>query len=275
MKRHSYFSWSPKCIFVIIPLWKDLKRYLQSCMAFVFYFCFWLQKNQCYSEHSGTVWKIEIQGDEKLLPSAGFYLTSINLLYFNLCQFFTPTRTGVFHKSLSQRQSFLNILADFNSAVLWMVTISALIFSSSDLFSRFLSIVPRALNTFGTTVTIIFYSFSSLARLGYSPFFCFLLFSLCGRWTPLDCKFFSCQLILCLVLHRGFVAPFSSQSPRDFFCVSFSRIDSSLCKYRLSAWADFNLLLNFWSSRTYSYISAEVWMVSTLLYQPRLNWTRK
>ena len=64
------------------------------------------------------------------------------------------------------------ILADFNRAVVWIVSILPLISNSLWLFSRPFGTVPRAPITIGTTFTHMFHSFfSSLARSKYLSFF--------------------------------------------------------------------------------------------------------
>ena len=60
--------------------------------------------------------------------------------------------------------SFLSILADLCRAVVWMVLILPLIYSTLSLFSRILGIVPKAPTMTGITVTFMFPNFfSSLA----------------------------------------------------------------------------------------------------------------
>ena len=80
----------------------------------------------------------------------------------------------VFHWSLSDSKSpqvsrtFLGILADCSSAVVWMVSILPLISRSSSLFSKFIGTVPCAPTAIGITFTLIFHSFfNSLARFRY------------------------------------------------------------------------------------------------------------
>ena len=71
----------------------------------------------------------------------------------------------VFYWSLRKSKSpqvfrnLLSILTDLNNAVVWMVSTCPLISKYSNLFAKFLGIVPSALITIGITVTFIFHSF--------------------------------------------------------------------------------------------------------------------
>ena len=99
-----------------------------------------------------------------LLLAAGFLL---------LCSLFASFLLPVLSDSKFPQVSRtpLSILSDFNSAVVWTVSILSLIYSPnlfSNLFSRALEIVPSALTTIGITVTFIFCSFfCPLARSKY------------------------------------------------------------------------------------------------------------
>ena len=70
----------------------------------------------------------------------------------------------LFHLSLSASKTpqipmtLLSILADFNSAVVWMILILTLTSNSSNLFSRPLKTVPRAPTTIGI-VTFVLHGF--------------------------------------------------------------------------------------------------------------------
>ena len=82
----------------------------------------------------------------------------------------------VFQSSLSSSKSLyvfrtlLSILADYNNAIVWMVSTHSFIFRSS--CTNSLVTIPRAPITIGINVTFMFHSFfSSLARSRYLPFF--------------------------------------------------------------------------------------------------------
>ena len=84
----------------------------------------------------------------------------------------------VSHWSLSNSKSpqvsrtLLGILADFNNAVVWMVSTRLLIFKFSSPFINSLVTAPSAPITSGITVTFMFHSFSNpLARFRYLSFF--------------------------------------------------------------------------------------------------------
>ena len=83
--------------------------------------------------------------------------------------------TSALSLSLSLSDSFsLNILANFNNDVVWMVSIFPWISSLLSLFSRSLETVPRARITIGITITFMFHSFfSSLARSRFLSSFSF------------------------------------------------------------------------------------------------------
>ena len=71
----------------------------------------------------------------------------------------------VFHWNLSdckstQISNFIqSVLTDFSGAVVGMVSICPLIFSSLSLFSRIFRIIPRAPITIGIMVSFIFHTF--------------------------------------------------------------------------------------------------------------------
>ena len=96
----------------------------------------------------------------------------------------------VFHWSLSDNKShqvsrtLLSILADFNNAVVWMVSTRPLISKSSCPCTRPLVTVLRAPITIDTTITFILHSFSnSLTSSRYSSvFFSFFQFYSVFRW---------------------------------------------------------------------------------------------
>ena len=107
----------------------------------------------------------------------------------------------VFHWSLSDSKSpqvswtLLSILAIFNNAVVWIISIRPPTSKSSRPFNNPLVTVPKALITIGTIVTFLFQSFfNSLARSRYLSFFshsfCFILWSnlnflYISQWTTL------------------------------------------------------------------------------------------
>ena len=65
------------------------------------------------------------------------------------------------NKSLQVSSSFLSILVDFSSAMVYMVTVFPLISSSSSLFFRFLEIVQRIPTMFGISAIFTFHCFFS------------------------------------------------------------------------------------------------------------------
>ena len=74
----------------------------------------------------------------------------------------------------------LSTLADFNSVVVWVVSIFPLTSSTPSLFSKFLGTVPSAPNTIDITVTFMFHTIASrLTRYSFS-------FSLISLFVPLE-----------------------------------------------------------------------------------------
>ena len=88
---------------------------------------------------------------------------SCKIYYGSLLLLFHSWR--VFHWRLSDSKfpqvstTLLSILADFNAAVIWMISILLLITSSSNPIPSPLMSVPSALTTIGITVTLMFYVF--------------------------------------------------------------------------------------------------------------------
>ena len=75
-------------------------------------------------------------------------------------------------KSSQIFRTLLSILADLNSAVVWIVSTRSLIFKSCSLCTNHLVIVLRTKTTVGITVTFLFHSFfNPLARSTYLSFF--------------------------------------------------------------------------------------------------------
>ena len=89
----------------------------------------------------------------------------------------------VCHWSLSDRKSpqisrtLLGILADFNNAVVWMVTNSPLISNSSCPGINLLVTVPKALIIIAITVTFMFHGFFSIPKQGSGTYLSFRFLS--------------------------------------------------------------------------------------------------
>ena len=135
--------------------------------------------------------------------------------------FFTPVLTEVSdNKSLQVSRTLLIILADFNSAVVFMVSILPLISSSASPFSRVLETVSRFQWQLVSLTTSCSTTFSSsLAR---SRYFSMLSLSfIFTLWSAVTAKFTRYQEIFFLVSWPGFGDLFASQSPRDFHASHF------------------------------------------------------
>ena len=85
----------------------------------------------------------------------------------------------VFHWSLSDSkfpqvsETLLFILADLNSAVLWMVSSFLLTFKSFITFTNPVGIVPSTPKTIGITITFTFHIFFFVHYQGLGTYLCF------------------------------------------------------------------------------------------------------
>ena len=183
----------------------------------------------------------------------------------------------VFHWSQSDSKStqisrtLLSILADFNSDVVWMVSVLLLIFGSPFLTFEGL---PRALTKIGIIVTFMFHSFfSPLARSKNlftfsSPF----ILTHCSAATAKSwwsVPFF--LLIKNCSSHLVWIwwYVFGSKSEKILW-VTFSRTDSGFCRYYLFEWLNSNLLHSKFPQVSRIFLSiltdlnnTVVWMVFT------------
>ena len=149
----------------------------------------------------------------------------------------------VFHWSLSNSKApqvsrtLLSILLDFNSAMVWMVSIS---------FP--LSLFSRSLGS-NYTVTFMFYHFfCSLAKSKYLSVYS-LSFSL-TQWLTEMAKSTSCQILFTWLINTGsglltgIVWTICISKSKRIFWVPYFGTDSGLCIYYLLAWSNFYLLHN-------------------------------
>ena len=136
-------------------------------------------------------------------------------------------------KSLYVYRTLLSILANLNSAVVWMVFTRFLISNSSSTFTNPSMTVPSAAIIIGITVTFMFHSvFSSLARSRYlslfSPSFNFTL------WSAGTAKSMIRQVFLMTITRSGHLAEFRRsfvyQNPREA-CASRSPGQILGCAY--------------------------------------------
>ena len=127
----------------------------------------------------------------RFLARSRYYHHHYYCYYFIFCKSFLPVSTGVFSVKSEWQQVSLclwdsqHIQANFNKAVVWMVSVLSLISSSSNLFSGNSRIVPKTPTTFGINIAFMFHSlFSPLARSKcFCVSFCFLSFAL---YDPLE-----------------------------------------------------------------------------------------
>ena len=163
----------------------------------------------------------------------------------------------IFHKCLSDSKllqvsrTLLNILADLNNAVIWMVSTRPLISKSYNPFINLLVTVPRAPITTGIKITFMFHSFfNSLARLRYLSFF-LLSFSF-TLWSAGTAKSATWQVFffffLLIIMRSGRLAKIRwlvciSKSHQSL-CFSFSRTAAGLCIYYLFLWSNVDFLQN-------------------------------
>ena len=150
-------------------------------------------------------------------------------------------------KSPQVSRTPLSIMADFNSAIVWMISTRFLMSTSANPCTNPLITVPRAIITIGITINFMFHSFfTSLARSRYlslfSPSFNFTLWS--ARTAKSTIRQVLCFLLTisrsgCLAEIRWSVCISNS---RRIFCISFSRTDSGLYRNLLFAWSNSNFL---------------------------------
>ena len=200
----------------------------------------------------------------------------------------------VFHWSLSDSKSpqvsrtLFSILAVFNNAVAWMVSIRPLTSKSSRSFNNALVTVPKAPITI---LTLMFHCFFiSLARSRYLSFFShsfsFILRS-GGTAKSTICKF-SFYLLL-IIIRSGlwteiWWSVYMSKSQRSLWR-SFSRTGAGLCMYNLFVWSNlYSLHISQWITLPirsclvfYSFCanllhSLIVWLIVSSLSPHSLHW---
>ena len=157
----------------------------------------------------------------------------------------------VFHWILNDNKStLLSILANLNSAVVWMVSTHSLISKSSSLFTTPLVTVPRPPVIIGTTVTFMFHSlsffpFPSKVQVLILLFAFFQFYSMVNRDSKGHNSASSLVFFVFfwgggVIIRSGRLAKFRwsvciSKSQRGL-CISFSRTDSELCIYHFFTW---------------------------------------
>ena len=112
------------------------------------------------------------------LSEAHIYIL-LQVYYFHCMQvFYFSFNWSISDKSIQVSRTLLSILADLNTAVVWMVLILPLVSSSPNLFSRLLGTIQQAPTKISIAITFMFHSFiSSTARSKYCLSFS-LLFSI-------------------------------------------------------------------------------------------------
>ena len=160
----------------------------------------------------------------------------------------------VFYTSVSKSsqvsRTLLSILADFNNAVVWMVSTRPLISMFSILYTNPLVNVLSGQITIGITVTFMVHSFfSPLARLRYLSLFS-LSFSFI-LWLPRTAKSIIRQILFfqLTITRSGRLAEIGwsvcVSKSHKILCVSFFGTDSRLCIYHLFTWSNLNFLHKF------------------------------
>ena len=159
------------------------------------------------------------------------------LLFYSFENFSLQSLLIVFHWGLSDSmfpqvfRTFLSILAEFNNAVVWVVSIRPLISNSSSPCAKPLVTVPSTLITNDITITFIFHSFfSSLAMSWYLSLYSFSFsFTL---WQRLLLSRFSSFFLLWTITRSGrlteIIWSVSIWKSQRILCVSFFRTDSGL-----------------------------------------------
>ena len=139
----------------------------------------------------------------------------------------------VSHWSLSDSKSpqvsrtLLSILADFNNAVIWMVSTRPPISESFSPWNNHLVTVPRAPITFGITATFMFnsfFQFPSKLQVLILLFAFFLFYSVANRDSKVHNS--ASYLFFCWILLSGLLAEMR-------WSVWISKSHRSLCIYKL------------------------------------------
>ena len=125
-------------------------------------------------------------------------------------------------KSSQVSRTLLSILADFNNAVVWIVSIRPVIFKSSSCYTNPLVSVLRAPITISIIVTFMFL-FNSLTRSRYLSFFSHFDFS---QWSGWDSKVDNFASSLLFVDYykiwssgRNLMIRLYLENPEEFVCL--------------------------------------------------------
>ena len=147
-------------------------------------------------------------------------------------------------------RTLLNILADLNNTVVWIVSTRPLISKSSSYFTKPFVIVARVPTTNVITVTFMFHSFSIPLKYKYLDLFLFAFFqfySVVSRESKVHSSASSIVLLLLFIIRCGCLAEirwFVSQNPRGV-CVCHSPGQMLGYAYTIcSKWSNFNFLQN-------------------------------
>ena len=134
-------------------------------------------------------------------------------------------------KSSQVSRALLNILADLNHAVVWMVSARPPISNSFSLLAKYLGIVPSASITIDITVIFMFHSFLVLFSLSLN------LTLWCARMAMSTIRqvIFFCQLTLDLVFWLGLGNLFVSQNTREI-CASHYPGRILVCAYPICSY---------------------------------------
>ena len=148
----------------------------------------------------------------------------------------------VFHWSLSDNKSpqilgtLLNILADFNNAVVFMVCTRPLISKSSSFFYQsFSDCTKRTYWYHRHTHAQQFFQLPSKVQVFLLLFASFKLYSMVTRYSVLQVLFF-CWLLQGLVVWPRLGDPFISGNPRDV-CASHSAEQILGCAYTICSYS--------------------------------------
>ena len=148
------------------------------------------------------------------------------------------------NKSLQVSRILFSPLADFNNAVVWMISARPLISNSSSPFINPKVTVPSAPITTGITITFMCHNSFSLLQQGSGTYLSFRSFSILPsghleRESPLldilSCCCCCCCLSLYLVVWLILGDPFVSQNPW-WFCTSHFSGRVLCCTYRICSY---------------------------------------
>ena len=164
-----FFSWTKICLFLffyVLSRWYVF--FVLSLMLFL-------------SGEDRRVQKLKSDSNNQHKDNTFFQINLLLLLLLSLYVFFTKVVIANFHWSpCNSKFPLRSIPANFDSGVIWVVSILTLVASSFSLLSRLLGSLPF---TTGVPDTFVFHSFFSSQRKYLHNFSLFFTFTQWSVWT--------------------------------------------------------------------------------------------